>query len=421
MSQAVTHTDPLSADNLTLRPGSTFGPAMLLILLGVVGMLATLGFGFAGGEGEVPSGKIALSAYQTGAIAALGMMLGSLVFVMIIHQTSTGWAALVRRQAENVMSLMPLGCLLVAVALVLSLIASPEISLYNWMDTAHVSGDPVYQHKAVYLNMIFWSVRSAAYMLVWIWLARGLVRWSREQDRTGDGSLTTKMRRRSSYGIVIFAFTTAFASFDWMMALDYHWFSTMFGVYFFAQNMGAGLAATILVMVWIRRSGRAMELTTQEHLHDMGKLLFGFTAFWGYIAFSQYFLIWYTNIPEETAWFIRRKTGDWQFWAMLLPICRFVVPFVMLMPRPNRRSPVILSIMSVWVLAFTIYDLLFVIRGEVYGADGAALTLGPVDAIAAVAPMLLVFGVLLLRIVKHPLAPPHDPRIDEALHHKNYF
>jgi len=410
----------LSMDNLTLRAGSTSAFSMLLMLLGVVGLVATLGFGFAGGDEEVPSGKIALAAYHAGAIAVLGLTLGGLVFTMILHQVGAGWAALVRRQAENVAAFLPFGCLLVGVSLTLCLLLPVEYTLFHWMDSAYVASDPIYQHKASYLNVEFWIVRALVYMAVWIWLSTSLVRMSREQDRTGDPRITVRMRRRSSYGLLLFAFTTAFASFDWLMSMDYHWFSTMFGVYFFAQNMGLILSVLVLMMLWIRRSGRAKELATVEHLHDVGKLLFGFTAFWGYIGFSQYFLIWYANLPEETSWFIRRKTGDWEILAVLMVVCRFAVPFVVLLPRASKRSPLVLGAMALWILVFSLYDLLYVVRGEVYGLDKQPVMLGFMDAVAAAAPVLLLLGLLLRRMASLPLAPPHDPRIDKSLHHVNH-
>lgn len=420
MSHAAASHAALSADNLNLRPGSSAAPAMLLLLLGVVGLVATLGVAFAGGESDVASAQVALAAYHVGAIVTLAVSLGALAFVMILHQVNAGWAALVRRQAENAMSLMPFGVLLVAISLVLNLVLPYDLRLFGWMDAAYTAGDPIYEHKEVFLNTPFWIVRALLYMVVWLWLARSLYGMSRKQDHDGDRWWTAKMRRRSSYGLLLFAFSTAFASFDWIMSMDYHWFSTMFGVYFFAQCMGAALATVVLMMLWIRRSGRARELATPEHLHDIGKLLFGFTAFWGYIGFSQYFLIWYANIPEETSWFIRRKTEGWEFAAMALVVARFAIPFVVLMARPARRSPFVLGFMSLWILGATVFDLLFVIRGGVYGTSGIPPVIGPVDFIAALAPLLLFAGLLVRRMGAVPVAPPNDPRIDLSLHHKNY-
>lgn len=420
MSHAATTTGALSPDNLTLRPGSTSAPSMLLLLLGVIGLLAALGYGFAGGGEEVPAGAVALAAYHAGSIVALAATLGALAFVMILHQVNAGWAALPRRQAEHVMSFIPIACGLVGLSLLINLFVPHDIMLFHWMDADYVAGDPIYAHKEGFLNKPFWVVRALLYMAVWIWLSRSLYSMSREQDRTGDRWITAKMRKRSSYGLVLFAFTTAFASFDWLMSLDYHWFSTMFGVYFFAQSMGAALSTVILMMLWFRRAGRATELATKEHLHDMGKLLFGFTAFWGYIAFSQYFLIWYANIPEETSWFMRRRAEEWGWVSNALVIGRFIVPFVLLLPKPFKRNVFILTAMSLWILIFSIFDLLYVVRGQVYGADGVPLPLGAMDAIAGAGPLVLLFGLLLRRMGSTPAAPPNDPRIEASLHHKNY-
>ena len=178
MSHAIDRATALSADNMNLRPGSVTGASTLLAILGGIGLLVSLGIGFAGGEGEVPTGKIVLAAYHAGAMATLGMMLGGLGFTMILHQVNASWAGLVRRQAENLMSLMPIGCLLVVISLALMVLLPSEYSIFSWMDAAHVAGDPVYEHKAVFLNTQFWIGRAVFYMIVWVWLSRSLCNMS---------------------------------------------------------------------------------------------------------------------------------------------------------------------------------------------------------------------------------------------------
>lgn len=401
----------LAPDNTALAAGAGAGLSAGLIALGLVLAIVTA---VAGAMGDHAAARTAMAAYHTGFLVVTGLALGGLAFNMILHQVNAGWAALIRRQVEQVMAMLPFCALLFLPTLALVFLR-PGL-LWSWMDPEHVAGDLLYQEKSAYLNTGFFVVRSALYFLVWIWLARSLFRWSVEQDHTGDKWLTAKMRRRSSYGLLLFAFTTAFAGFDWEMTLDHHWFSTMFGVYFFAGNMGAALAFITLVLLALKASGRLSGLVTEEHFHDLGKLLFGFVVFWAYIGFSQYFLIWYGNIPEETAWFVQRREHGWMNVSVALSVGRFIVPFIVLMPRPARRSPLILWLMGLWLVFFHIVDVYWVVRPNIEEAAGVV---GWLDVVGVLAPICLFLGMLVRRIASQPLVPMKDPRLDESIAHWN--
>jgi hypothetical protein len=301
------------------------------------------------------------------------------------------------------------------------LLTGKGIYLWDWMNTAYVQGDLLYEHKKGFLNVPFFAIRCVVYFAVWLLLAQGLGSLSLQQDLDGDRWRTARARTLSAPGLLLFAFTFAFAGFDWMMTLDFHWFSTMFGVYFFAGNMVATLALGTLVLLTLRGFGRLHGAFTDEHLHDLAKLMFAFTVFWAYISFSQYFLIWYANIPEETAWMLRRKEGPWEWLSWLLPIGHFIVPFLLLLPRPMRRSRRFVAVMAAWLIAMHLFDLYWAIRPEAK-VKGEVDVIGPMalDAVAILGPVLFFLGMLVRRVGRVPLIPLKDPRLAEGLAHKNY-
>lgn len=411
----------LAGDNIAAPKASTLSLGLMVIgaIFSVIALI--MAFTNLGSDDAAAqmTGKHALAAFHIGFIITLGFALGALVFVMILHQVGAGWSALIRRQLEHMMAMMPWMFALSIPTVFFATIVFPG-ELFHWMDS-HVHHDPIYQKKEAFLNVNFFLLRAVIYFVVWTGLAMTLYRQSLRQDATGDRWITARSRRLSAIGIVIFALATAFAAFDWLMSLDYHWFSTMFGVYFFAGFAAPSLSLLTLVLIVLRRGGRLNGLVTDEHLHDLGKLMFGFTVFWGYIGFSQYFLIWYANIPEETSWFVRRRTDEWGWIAVALVWGRFVIPFVLLMNRGLRKNPKILAFVSVWLIMFFIVDIYFVVRPEArVGNDGGEI-FGWVDAVGILGPALLGLGLLIRQIGKTPLIPINDPRLDESLGHKNYI
>lgn len=388
-----------------------------LFFVGVVSIIVLL-LGMSGGKSAV---KHVMASWHTGVLYALGLMLGCLGLQMILQQFNAGWSAAVRRQAENIASLAwVVGVLALPVFLVELL--SKQAVLFKWMDPTYTAGDPIYAHKAGFLNPQFWAVRAAVYFLIWIWLGTRLFRLSRLQDQTGDKWLTAKSRFISSYGLLLFALTTAFASFDWLMSLDYHFFSTMFGVYFFAGSMVASIALLVVILTTLRIQGKLGPTFTKEHQHDLGKLLFAFTVFWAYITLCQYFLIWYSNIPEETAFFVIRKQGHWTPVAILICAGHFAVPFLLLLIRNVKRNPHTLRLVALWMLVMHAFDLIYLVRPIVEKGD-TGVKLGTnvwIDAFGILGPICLFLGFVVWRLTSVPLIPLKDPRLHEVLEHKNY-
>ena len=412
----------MGEDNLTLPMAAA---AKVSGALGVVGLLALL-LTVIGGFVYTPAH--ALAAFEVGLFVCLGASLGSLFLIMIFHSLNAGWSSTIRRQLENIASLIPVcwvGLVIVFVVEWLGLGREGSGVLLTWMLDAKAH-DHLVHHKAGFLNPGFLAIRVLIYGAVWSFLALRLSWLSREQDRTGNRWLTRKARFMSGWGLLACALTTAFASFDFLMAMDYRFFSTMFGVYMFAISALAAVSVCAIVLAIIRGFGRLTGVVTEEHFHDLGKLVFAFTCFWAYIAFGQYFLIWYSNIPEETYYMLYRTTGGWKPLFIVLAIGHFIVPFVLLVSRKPKRSTIALGVAGGYMLLLTILDLVWVIRPMVYldtpwsmgtvpGAIGWWLD------VAGIVGVMAVFGALLVqRIASAPLIPTKDPMLHEALSHANY-
>ena len=375
------------------------------VALLVVGGLAAGALGATSGDG----GRSFFFGYLLNYAFVLSLALGALCFVMLQHVTHAGWSVVVRRLAEGVAQTMPL----MAVLFLPLLLAMPE--LYRWAAVGGAAGDPVLAGKAAYLNVPFFVARWAVYLLVWIYLARFFFRRSVAQDTSGDPLETVAMQRRAAVGLVVYAFTLTFASFDLLMSLEPDWYSTMFGVYYFSGAM-VGVFALLPVMVWVLQRGGVMtRAVTREHSHDMGKLLFAFIVFWAYIAFSQYMLIWYGNIPEETAFFLRRQTGGWGWIGLVLVFGHFFVPFLALLSRTPKRRLGMLAGVAVWVLAMHWVDVYWLVVPQ----ESASLALPLVDLALLVAfsgAFLVWVATVLARV---SLIPERDPRLAESLTFEN--
>ena len=349
-------------------------------------------------------------AYLTSLVFYLSLALGALVFVLLAHLMRAGWSVALRRVAEVVAwTLVPLAPLTLVVILGLH-------DLYEWSHADAVAHDALLQHKQAWLNPTFFVLRIVAYVVVWAGMATLLLRRSLVQDRTGDPELTVRNENFAGPATIVFAFSVTFASFDLLMSLDPHWYSTIFGVYYFA---GAFLGFTALLVVLLAVLGRHSEighLVGTEHRHDLGKLLFSFVVFWAYIGFSQYMLIWYSNLPEETVWYAARQTDPWTAVSWLLLFGHFLAPFLVLMSRhPKRRNTVLLGA-ALWLLAMHALDLYWLVMPSVRPA-------GPLVRLVDVACFVGLGGLfcaaLAWRLARVNLIPLRDPRLDESLGFEN--
>ena len=344
--------------------------------------------------------------YLVAFLFALTIALGALFWVMLHHLTGANWSVVVRRMMEQLCCTIPwLGLLFLPIVFGLS-------HLYSWMDSGHLA-DPVLQAKQPYLNSPFFLIRATGSFAVWSWLAIRMSSWSLRQDLDGNDEWTVRMRNLSGVGVLLLAVTSTFAAFDWIMSLDPHWYSTIFGIYFWSGAIVGSLAAVVALVMLLRSVGLLAGIVTQEHLHDLGKLLFGFVVFWAYIAFSQYFLIWYGNIPEETIWYVRHLKGNWFSVAVALFVGHFVIPFVMILSRSAKRNPNVLGTAAIVVLCFHYLDLYWQIMPELqpHGPD-----LHWIDA-ATLVGIVAPCGLVILRGARRDaLIPIRDPQLHASMH-----
>ncbi|HEU0141332.1 MAG TPA: hypothetical protein VFQ79_16535 [Bryobacteraceae bacterium] len=336
--------------------------------------------------------------------------LGALFFVMVQHLTGAAWSVTLRRLMENCAGTLPASILLFV----------PVVfgfnDLYKWSNAAAVSPDSILLGKSAYLNPSFFLLRSALYFAIWGLWAWKLRAISAKQDRTGSIETVRDGARWSAPGVILLILTGTLASFDWIMSLDPHWYSTIFGIYFLSGGALAFIAALILIALAFRRAGILRYAITVEHYHDLGKWLFALTIFWAYIAFSQYLLIWYANIPEETIWFRHRLEGSWTWMSAALLIGHFMVPFLVLLPSSSKRNLKILGLMSAWILAAHFIDLYWQImpnfhahRVEFHWADAATFA----------ASGGIVSWVFWTGTRARPAVPVGDPRLEKSLEFEN--
>jgi hypothetical protein len=350
-----------------------------------------------------------LAAWLVAFVFFLTLALGCLYFVLMHTAAQGGWGVAVRRLAEDAAGTIPLFVLLFLP------VAFGLRSLYPW---AHpdAAADTLLRWKRPYLNEGFFLARAALYFVVWSGIALWFVRLSARQDATAELALSARLRRWSGPLLIPLGLAHTFAAFDWLMSLDPGWYSTIYGVYSFSGGLVAAMAFLAIVTVLMRRSGPLAQLLSSEHLHDLGKLLFTFTVFWAYIGFSQYLLIWYGNIPEETVWYRHRLEGPWLAASVVLALGHFVVPFFFLLPRATKRAPKALVGAAAWMLLMHLVDVYWMVVPDVPGHPAAP---GVVDAAALLAvagSFLAVFGWLLRR---HALVPVGDPRLSESLAFEN--
>jgi hypothetical protein len=340
----------------------------------------------------------------------LSLALGALFWVMLQHLTRSGWSVVVRRLGETLAATLPV----LAVLFIPILIGVHY--LYHWADAEAVTHNELMQHKQPYLNVPFFVIRAAVYLIVWVVLAEFFFRRSLQQDATGDVRLTLRMQKASAPAMVLFAFTVTFASFDWLMSPDAHWYSTIFGVYYFSGGVVGFFGLLIVVALLLQRAGRLTHVITAEHYHDLGKLLFAFVVFWAYIAFSQYMLIWYANIPEETTWYLARQTGEWTTISLTLLFGHFVLPFLLLLSRFPKRRPRLLLLPAAWMLIMHWLDIYWLVMP---GASPGRFGLHWQDITCFVGIGGLFIAAAVQRLGQRSLVPERDPRLAESLVFEN--
>jgi hypothetical protein len=366
----------------------------------------------AGGAGAALCGAGAILApdqfyrsYLVAYVFWLGISLGCLAVVMLHHLSGGAWGIVIRRILESGMGTIPL-----MAVLFLPLLAGTG-RLYLWARPEEVARDPALGHKAAYLNVPFFTVRAAVYFLAWAVLAALLGRWSREQDRTGDPALLRRFQLLSAPGIALLVLTVTFASVDWLMSLEPHWFSTIYGALLMVGMALSAFALAVAVLVRLARDGPLADTVTTVHLHDLGKLLFAFVMVWAYLAFSQFIITYSGNLPEEIPWYLRRLRGGWEWVGLAVALLSFGVPFFALLARSTKKNAKLLMNVALLLVAVRLVDLHWTAAPAFHERP---TSLHWLDLAAPVAIGGLWLALFVRRLARSPLLPVGDPALKEA-------
>jgi hypothetical protein len=347
-------------------------------------------------------------AYLTAYMLVLGATMGCLAFGMI-HQLSGGaWGVVTRRLIGAASRVLPI------LTLLFLPIAFGIGQLYHWSHGEAVAGDEILQHKQPYLNVPFFLVRAAVYFGIWNALVYFLNAWSLEQDRTGDPRISRRMRLLSGPGLVLYVLTTTFASFDWLMSLDPHWFSTIYGVLVIGGQGLTALAVLIIALAWLGRRPPLDTVVIPGHFHDLANLMLAFVMLWAYFSFSQYLIIYSGNLPEEIPWYLTRLKTSWRVVGVALVVLHFAVPFLLLLSRTLKRTPGLLVKVAVGVLVIRLVDLVWLVAPH-FHEEGISVSW--LDLVVPLALITTWVGCFIGQLRGRAILPVHDPQFDEALGH----
>jgi hypothetical protein len=336
----------------------------------------------------------------------IGVTLGSLALVMLQYLSGGSWGIVIRRITESATRTIPL------LALLFLPILFGRHNLYSWSRPEIVAADPLIQHKHPYLNVPFFIARAAIYFFGWWIFAHFLNKWSHEQDAEGTDPRTRRLQLLSGPGLVFYGLSVTFAAVDWVMSIDPHWFSTIYGLLFIVGQGLSALSLCIALMVLLSREGWPLErVIGPSHLHDIGKLLLTFTMLWAYFAYSQFLIIWSGNLTDEIPWYLQRLAGGWEWIGLLLVVVHFALPFALLLSRSLKRAGRTLIRVAALVIVMRFIDLFW----QVAPRFQTGLRIHWMDFAAPIGIGGLWLAMFLFQLKKWPLLPVRDPHLDEAI------
>jgi hypothetical protein len=345
-------------------------------------------------------------AYLSAYIFWIGIPVGCLALLMLHHLVGGRWGFMIQRVLEAAIRTLPLMALL----FIPLLFGLPD--LYPWARAEVVAADPLLQHKAAYLNIPFFIARAAIYFAIWAVVGHLLVKWSLEQDRTADPTLTQRLQRLSGPGLLLYGLTVTFSAIDWVMSLEPNWYSTIFGMIFIVSNGLTALAFVIVVSHLIKGEAPLARVVSADRFHDLGNLLLALVMLWAYMHFSQFLLIWSGNLAEEIPWYLHRIGGGWEWVAIALIVFLFALPFVLLLARANKRSPAILARVAAVILVMHWLVVLWMVAPSFHPAR---FHLHWMDIVAPIGIGAVWLGAFLGYLRTRSLLPLHDPRFAELL------
>jgi len=402
MSQTHSHA-AAPADNYQLeisRWNTGRNVLVFAALLGIIGCIA----GYVSNPARLFQSYMVAFAYTT----LIG--LGAFFFVMVQFLTGSAWSVTMRRIMENVMITLPVGLILfIPVAIGLD-------QIYPWTNSAIVGADAVLKSKSSFLTPNFFITRTVIYFFLWSLWAGSIYHQSTKQDTARSIKQMHIASRWSAPGLFLAVAIGTMASYDWLMSLEPKWYSTIFGLVMLSGGGLSFFSVVTLVCLAFRRAGILKNSITLEHYHDLGKWLLCMTAFYTYVAFAQYFLIWYSNIPEETIWYRHRMVGAWLPISLAMPFLRFLIPFPILLCRPAKRSLKVIGLMAAYSLIVEYIDLYWIVMPTYYKTGPQPHWLDLATIVTTVSICGLVFW---SRFKKHKMVPVGDLRFEQSLHFEN--
>jgi hypothetical protein len=336
----------------------------------------------------------------------IGLPLGSFALLMLHHLVGGRWGFLIQRLLESAVRTFPIMAVLF-VPLPFGL-----QYLYLWARPEVVAGDSILQQKSLYLNAPFFVARAVVYFAIWFSVSHFLTKWSEEQDRSGDTSLIPRLQRLSGPGLVLYGLTVTFSSIDWIMSLEPHWYSTIYGMIYMVSYGLVAMSFVICVASLLEGKNLFVRIATPDRFHDLGNLLLAFVMLWAYMNFSQFLLVWVENLREEIPWYLRRTGGGWEWIAFALIVFQFALPFILLLSRTTKRRAKVLSVVALWILFMHWAEIFWMVMPAFYPA---AFHIHVLDLLAPVGIGGIWLAAFLRYLKQHSLLPLHDPRFAAVL------
>jgi hypothetical protein len=387
----------------------TFGLIAVGLLLTVVGIATSMG------DHHFKTRLLANGLINGFFFFALG--LGALFFLALNYATESGWYASVKRIIESVAGFLPYGIGLLGLVL-LTITFMDGAHIYSWMDASTLDPkshhyDEIIEGKSAYLNKIFFWVRTIVYFLTYLVFLNGFKKRSLEEDRIGGTELHFKNYRKGATFLVFFAVFSSTSSWDWLMSIDVHWFSTLFGWYTFAGMWCSTMVVIVLTTLYLKKLGY-LKKVNDSHIHDLGKWTFATSFLWSYLWFSQFMLIWYANIPEEVTYY-QMRIENFKFLYFAMFVINFAFPMLLLMSRDAKRHAGILTLVGLIILIGHWLDVYIMVSA---GSLGSNAHLGVLEVGMALLVAGLFIYVVLNNLTKAPLTPVNHPFLDESVHHE---
>ena len=375
----------------------------------------------------VSSAHAAATAWLVGIGFWTAVALGMLMMILIHHIFDSSWSVVLRRQYEHGLAFFPWLLLLFVPLLAASFLGSRDL-VWPWMNPAHqldathtVRDDLIYVKKSGFLNTPLFTIVSVAFFGIWIWISRRLRNASFSQDLDGDARWTRQNGKTAGFGIPLVGLMLTAAAIYWFKSLEYHWFSTMYGVWYFANCMRAALSLGVLMMIWLYNRGDLKGILKTDHLWAIGQLMLTFTVFWAYVSFAQYFLIWNANVPEETFWYNIREFGDWWYVSLFLVFGNFLLPFCLLLSYRYKVTHRTISRIAYLILFVVFVDICYNILPALKDANGNPQPFFSLNLLWSLASVAGVGGICIAAYLrsfpKSKLIPIRDPRIADCLDH----